>query len=69
MRADLSATRAKRDFVVDICVVEGHSTALAPALEQLAMHVERTGSRLLVQIVDVLRAEKETSTQSALQGC
>ena len=55
--------------MIDIRVVEGQLTAFAPALEQLAMHVERTRSSLLVQIVDVLRAEKETRAQSALQGC
>jgi hypothetical protein len=58
-----------RDLTIDIRVVEGQLTPLAPAFEQLAMHVERTGSGLLVQIVDVLRAEKETRAQSALQGC
>jgi hypothetical protein len=66
MREDLSAACTMRDFVIDVRVVEGHSTALAPALEQLAVHVERTRSSLLVQIVDVLRAEKETRVQSAL---
>jgi hypothetical protein len=58
MRADLCATRTKRDLLIDVRVVEGQLTALAPAFEQLAMHVESPGSGLLVQIVNVLRAEE-----------
>jgi len=64
MRADLSTTCAKRDLVIDIRVIKGLLTAFATALEQLAVHVERMRACLLVQIVDVLRAEKEASARA-----
>lgn len=64
VRADFSATRAPGNFCrgfVEVGVVERRTGAgIAAAFEELAMHVEdAAGTRLFVEIVDVLGAEKK----------
>jgi len=68
VRPDLSSAGAARDFdrgFIKVGVVEGCTgTGVATALEEFAVHVEdAAGAGLLVEIVDILRAEKETILQ------
>jgi hypothetical protein len=70
---DFSAAGTMRNFgvgFVEVSVFERRPrTGVAAALEEFSVHVEDTaGAGLLVEIVDILRAEKETILERVFQS-